>query len=224
MLVALLPISILAQSAAGRLPSVDASRLTPGTVSGIIYAVHEGDTVEAGGYAEELRVDALQVVLVRTTFTRLFGQTVDSVVDLQPDLRPLLYAETAPKLGSLHVTFQGTRATGWSRGRDGELKEIDAAVPAGAWSIPSLLLVLEASDLQDGASFSFPAFYPGGDSSAIIDAVVTGAEAVKRRDCWVVSASRATVIRWGRSGSIGRPMGLDGRPSRPPRGSRSSSR
>jgi hypothetical protein len=190
MLFTLLPV-ILAQTAALHLPSLDPRRLTPGSTSGIIYAVHGRDTVEAGGYVEELTVDTTRVVLVRTTITEPAGQVVDTMVHRLPDLRPLMYSETSRKVGSMHVTFQGTRATGWSRGRDGDSTGIDAPIPAGAWDIPSLVLVVEASDLADGTVFSFPAFYPSGDGGATIDAAVTGAEAVRRRSCWVVQVTSA---------------------------------
>lgn len=189
MLLTLLPFAVLAQTAVLRPPSLDPRRLTPGSTSGIIYTVRGRDTVEAGGYVEELTVDTTRVVLVRTTITEPAGQVIDTMVHRFPDLRPLMYSETSRKLGSVHVTFQGTRATGWSRGRAGDSAAIDAAIPAGAWDIPSLVLVVQASELGDGAAFSFPAFYPSGDGSATINAAVTGAEAVRRRSCWVVQVT-----------------------------------
>jgi hypothetical protein len=186
----LLPTCAVAQGSLLAPSAVDAHRLTPGISSGIIFVVRGGDTVKTGTFADEIVVRGDTLIFVRGIYDRMFGQEVDTLLSHMPDLMPIGYSYSAlsgPSKGDGHFSFAGTKTTGWSSDSAGKVTTINITRPSASWSLPTLALVLRATDLREGDTFAIPVFHPAYSDPGELTAAVLGSEQVHGRLCWRVS-------------------------------------
>lgn len=160
-----------------------------GTLRGSVYVVTGNDTAFDGTFEEQLVTHGDSMIHVRRGQTRVFGATLDTIIDRVPDLHPFLYSSHSERAGGTnHVVFHGNEYEQTGTSASGQSSSHSGVVPEGAWDMPTNALVVGASQLQSGVTLTFTVAYPGEDNAGgTIEAIVGNVEEARGQPCWKVT-------------------------------------
>lgn len=179
-------------------PQVDGRRLQLAADSFDVYRVRGTDTTWIGSAAESLRLEGSRLTRAYLQVDSLSGTLADTVMARRDDLVVVEERYYSGK-ATARWRFDSTSASGWVRWSSRDSTDLNVILPPLVHNSSFFDVVVRASDLGDGISFSTPIFRVNGDIRRAEGRVI-GSAMVKGRDCWVFE---------GRNGEIGVTFWID---------------